>query len=508
MRSSNSKLREEQIKLSGNVRRLNPAYGNHSLQSLVISLSALLTVSMLLFVIVTGAELVSMVPWVVLVLAMVVGTWSLRHLRAQRFDYRNRSTILPAIIGFSIIPIVVVPVLTQTSGQTRSKLSNSGIVRAYDLDSNLAPILILSASVLLAATGAMVGGKIGGSKIRTSFGFGQSFLAQNKERVRLTHSVFLVAGLLGAVVSRFVGVGSVAERGTVQGAGVTVMIGWCLPLAIAMGFSYRHFGDRWRLVASFVGLGLLVSGDVRSPILLVFIGIVVGAVFPIQVDGIPTSRWSEKTRTAVLLFAAVSTALVSAFISSWRGVRIRNEDKSVWGVANDVLGDPLNYIALSGLDSYDGIRLAIAAAKANYESSIFDPLKGVVNLIPRSIYPDKEAWLGNELTLKMLGWQKGGIFLSGVGYFLVLSGSIVVALAIIWVIGAILGFIESRAGTNMMAVTLTAYFAVRFLMGGDAFDIQHVLMLAIACFIVGAVSRVVYAVAQTGEYRFTMKGAL
>ncbi|QRE82578.1 hypothetical protein F1734_21550 [Rhodococcus ruber] len=458
----------------------------------------------------TNGSTSSLIVWAFAVLCVSTVYSVIRWLRCAGSDVVAPAVVGPLMIALGFIPIVLIPVFAQSSGIVGSKLARAGLPIDEALDANIWYVIVLSVSLAFCGAGALWGGIYCMTRGRRSFQ-GKFFASGEGSLVRRTHTVFVALGIVGYFASLGLGLSDGAEsRGAEDGRGLEVMVGWFLPLSISMGFAYRHFGSRRRLAVSLFGCALLLLGGVRSPFLLILVAVVVGSLKS-QRFGI---RGNERTsyRLALLAVIGVGMGLVSAFISQWRGNQIAGENQTVTSLIGEIFGNPLSAVARSGLDSYDGIRLAFIARRSGLEGSAFDPLKGIVNLVPRSIYPDKQQWLGNQLTEELLGWGKGGIFLSGMGYFYFLMGSILVAFALVFAVGFAVGYIEVAAGTNLIAVTLVVYFVLRFLMGGDAFDLHHVLMLCIVCILATFAVRIstfLFPISSTdGGHKVSFGGSL
>lgn len=314
---------------------------------------------------------------------------------------------------------------------------------------------------------------------------------------RKAHAVLYVVGFLGtapSLLSRNIS-DSFAERGTESGAGVLVLASWCLPLAAAIAVSQRHWGSRLRLASTGLAVAMLLASGVRSPLLLIAI-----AALPRLISAIAASRFSVG-RWLTLGVGAYGLFIVAAAISSWRGgIRAgRNPD-----LLAELLRHALNPSAAltsSGIDTLDGLLLVQSVDTRQFDPSMFDLLKVFTTFIPRQIYPDKPPLLSNMISQSVLDFGAAGMFLSGPGYLLVISGSVAAVIALFALGGLTYSLVGSL--TSAVGATVLGYTLLRFVMGGDAFDFYQglTLVLLLVC------ARLAVAAGGTVGRHLTGRGA-
>lgn len=290
---------------------------------------------------------------------------------------------------------------------------------------------------------------------------------------RRAHVLLYAVGFVGtapALITRNIS-DSFAERGTESGAGVLVLASWCLPLAAAIAVSQRHWGSRLRLATTGIAVTMLLASGVRSPLLLIAI-----AALPRLVSAIAASRFSLG-RWLALGAGAYGLFIVAAAISSWRG-GIRA------GRTSDLLAELLRHalnpgtaLTSSGIDTLDGLLLVQSVDTRQFDPSMFDLLKVFTTFIPRQLYPDKPPLLSNMISQSVLDFGAAGMFLSGPGYLLVISGSVAAVIALFALGGLTFGLIGSV--TSAVGGAVLGYTLLRFVMGGDAFDFYQGLTLVL-----------------------------
>lgn len=265
-----------------------------------------------------------------------------------------------------------------------------------------------------------------------------------------------------------------AERGTQEGQGVTVLLWWCLPLGVGIGFLFQHWGSWWRLLLSLIGIALIVNSGVRSPLLLIAIALV-----PLVLKALARARRPARVWFMTSAGAYVLLALGGA-ISAWRGsIRYGNPvsfSQSLW----NSLSNPLRSLTTSGFDTVDGLILVQSLPSGAVDASLLDLFKIFQTAIPRQLFPDKPEFISNIISRDLLGFGAAGMFMSGPGYLILIGGGWLAAV-LLFAAGGLVFRQSAGARFGGVAWLICTYTLVRFFMGGDAFDFyQGLTLVAIA----------------------------
>lgn len=264
-----------------------------------------------------------------------------------------------------------------------------------------------------------------------------------------------------------------AARGTVQGQGAVTVLGWAPALAVSLAVLQRHYHSRGAVAVSVCLLTFLVVSGTRSPLLLIFIAL--GLRF---LAGLRTSR--STLRRSILACALVfvgATMLVS--ISAWRGDLIRGQQASLVKSTEEAATDPFGKLSGAGLDSLDGLVLAMHIDPHSVNAQWDDPFKSITGFVPHQLWPSKPPWLSNRVAKVYLQYGASGMFLSGAGYTWLIWGGVAGSVIAFMLLGFGSSLFLWRTGKAFgVGGLLIVYFLVRFMFGGDAFDGFHVLGLA------------------------------
>jgi len=173
-------------------------------------------------------------------------------------------------------------------------------------------------------------------------------------------------------------------------------------------------------------------------------------------------------------------AVLFVGVSSWRGLVISGQSPSFLSQIYLASLDPFGQLTNGGLDTLDGLTLAIAIDPGRIGATWTDPLKAITNLVPSQIWPSKPEWLGAVVTHYYLNFGgRAGIFLSGPGYlYLVFGGVFGMAMAF-FAIGFAFETLLGRLRKPQILIGLALYFLFRFFIGGDAFDIFNTITLLV-----------------------------
>jgi len=280
-----------------------------------------------------------------------------------------------------------------------------------------------------------------------------------------------------------------AERGTQSGQGLLVLAGWCLPVGVACGFMYSHWGSKWRLLLSLLGLALIVSGGTRSPLILIAV-----AFLPALLLRLARSKRLVQTLIIALGGAYVLLSLAIA-ISAWRGSIRYGTPQPLGDEFIRALQDPFGGLTSSGIDTVDGLLFVQALPPNSVDATLWDLRKVFTTAIPSQLYADKPEMISNILSSQYLGFGTAGMFLSGPGYLILITGGVLGAVLLFALGGAVFRWIGGR-NFGGMAWLLSTYTLIRFAMGGDAFDFYQGLTLvavSVAALVISKAGHVVNA---------------
>ena len=188
-----------------------------------------------------------------------------------------------------------------------------------------------------------------------------------------------------------------SERGTQEGQGFLVLAWWCLPLGIAIGFLFKHWGSKLRLILGLIGIAMIVNSGVRSPLLLIAIAFIPRLVSTIARSGRPLKTWSAAILGSYALVA------IGGAISVWRGSIRYGNPVSFGSALLNAVADPLKALTSSGIDTVDGLLLVYSLPTNIVDANLLDLLKVVQTAIPSQIYPDKPEFLSNIISRELLG---------------------------------------------------------------------------------------------------------
>lgn len=312
-----------------------------------------------------------------------------------------------------------------------------------------------------------------------------------RQRVASYRPVFLALLGIGIAVTLATGqrvdAAVLDQRGQVSGQGILAVLSQMLPLALVVGILYRHWESR--VLAALSGVGLLVYVTfVQSRSMLLCVGLAVA------VRVILTFRRRRVHLGDVLLLLVLgylATWFIVAF-GQWRSaIRYYGQsDFAYW--LRESLPFPWQQLSSRGsLDTLDGLMLSINVDRTAVGASVLDPLKGIVNLVPSQLWAGKPEFLGPRITHQYTDFGgRSGIFLSGPGYLhVVFSGVVGMALASL-ALGLAASYLFSRTRRSPVLTVLVLYGLFRFMIGGDAFDLQYCLTLLLSLWLAVGVTRV------------------
>lgn len=295
-----------------------------------------------------------------------------------------------------------------------------------------------------------------------------------------TAVVLATLGLAGVSTISFTGQQEAfITRGQDSGNGLQALLYWASSVYVAyVIISWKRSASKFFLILAFLYSVLLFMSANRSPMALIFIAVLIRVIL----DG----------RHRVLKFGALLTPLVFlvfAYQSTWRGMVARGAPAGPSDVLTAVIRDPLNAIQRVGFDSIDGMVLAQSLLDKGFPAQYFDPLLSILNFVPRQLWEDKPVLLGSTIGQDFLGLTAGGIFISGPGYFSLVTGSLMGGTILFIASIAIAKHLIIRFGSDAVLSCAILYFIARFPLAGDAFDIFLTLQIVVIYFIAQIPSR-------------------
>lgn len=330
-----------------------------------------------------------------------------------------------------------------------------------------------------------------------AFAIGESLLTRIARKPTLTvdleffaptktlANVLLGIGLLANLNAVSAGVGEgFNTRGEATGVGLMSMASWALAIGIALSVLHSHWGSRGRFAISAAGALLLLAAGVRSPLVLI-----ATAAIPRIIVYLATHRHPIRTWLCALagtdLFIAVGTGL-----NLWRGSIRHGTPGNLSGFIFEAAMNPFSAMTRSGTDTVDGLLFVQALPDDAIDTSPLDLIKAVTYLVPRQLYPGKPPLISNELSAEYLHFGTSGMFLSGPGYLILIGGGAMAALVGFLVLGAGYARLASFRGTGLLWLLVT-YTAIRFFMGGEAYDFFKGFQLGLTCLLALAIAAIV-----------------
>ncbi|MCD1144954.1 hypothetical protein LQU92_06820 [Kocuria sp. LUK] len=250
-------------------------------------------------------------------------------------------------------------------------------------------------------------------------------------------------------------------RGQGSGNGLQALFYWASAVYVAyVVTAWKREAGRFFPALAAVYTALLFLSANRSPIALILIAILIRIV--------ADKRYGILKSGALL---APLIFLVFSYQSTWRGLLARGAPAAPTDVLLAVTRDPLNAIQRVGFDSIDGMVLAQSLLDKGFSPQYFDPLLSVLNFVPRQIWENKPVLLGSTIGQDFLGLTAGGIFVSGPGYFSLVSGSVLGGIVLFVFAMFIAKLLISYFAFDAILCCSVLYFVARFPLAGDAFDI-------------------------------------
>jgi hypothetical protein len=282
-----------------------------------------------------------------------------------------------------------------------------------------------------------------------------------------------------------------SQRGQVRGAGLSQLLTDCLLDGVALGVLKKHWNSKVLCACSVIATLLYVRATTsRSPLLFLALAVLLRLALEARqvIDSRRAARRQSRSGSkqvriiaAALLVLYLSAVLVVSF-AQWRTEVVQTGHGSFVQQLGRATENPFSPLAEKGsLDTLDGLVLAIHANRGDVGATWTNPGMAIVGLIPYQLWPDKPADLGPTVSHYYTDFGGGaGIFLSGPGYlYLVFDGGVPVALGFL-LFGALTSFLVRRWSAAPLFFLFWFYFLARFIVGGDAFDLQYVIELVLA----------------------------
>jgi len=405
--------------------------------------------------------------------SVAVAITSLRATWAQREGPPPMVRFGSGLLGLAMLLGVVVPGVLLTTGAEDPKLPDKG----YPLADLSAEVAAAYAIFLLVFLAFVVGERL------TAYVLARQRHPTPTRQLRVgidTRGTYFALVGIGTAITLYSRVLDpsgrsqeevFATRGQVEGAGAETLLGWSIPLGIALAVVHRHWGSRRLVTLNALLAIVLISQGTRSPFLLI------GVAMLIRFVGSPSLRRRPARSISLAVVAGYLGVALAVGIADWRGDVIREPTASLSDSLIEATRSPLTGLGDAGLDSLDGLILARNADRAAVGASWTDLHKAITGFIPHQIWPEKPEWLSVVVTHHYIHFGGSGIFMSGAGYGLLLFGGTEGAILLFLVLGAISAIVYRRLSADSLLTVLWTYFLLRFFFAGDAFDAFHVLGL-------------------------------
>jgi len=265
------------------------------------------------------------------------------------------------------------------------------------------------------------------------------------------------------------------------GQGIPILLRTFLITGTSLSIYFWFHKSRVVLVLTAVSMLILISGNVRSPLIVIGIAYIARWLPKLREIGIKTIVLSI---TLVLLFSFVATTM-----SAMRSNIVRNEGLNASEIISTNLKNPILGIYGAGLDTLDGYRFSREIADRE-QGRPLDLLNIVLTFVPRQIWDTKPTDFSVDMSSKYLGYRVSGQFLSPVGYLTLIFNSYLLGLLALAILIVIYSLLSKRYFTTFWnAILLTVAF--RFLIGGSSFDIYYGLTLVVPILVFSFLSKLI-----------------
>jgi hypothetical protein len=419
------------------------------------------------------AHLGSVAPWTLWWMLLAATVWILargavRVLSGEQSAGAGTQGLGSVILAAGTLAAVLLPGAQLLLGTSQLRLATYGL-DPPDLDSALSAAFTVFLVALLAFWA--------GERIAARVPARPPKLALRPPKLapvadeRLTYVVLVIASLVVHLAAPSAGL----EDRAALGHGVTNVLGWGIPLAIALGIVKRHWGSRALAATSLcLFFGIVLQLGTRSPLFLIGI-----AVAHRLISGARRHR-RPLGRAALLVLLVYLAATAAIGVSAWRYQVSHQQSASLVNELADAAANPFHDLSTRAqLDSLEGLVLSMQVDRSHVQASWLDPTKALINFVPRQLWPGKPQWLGPEVTHSYLNvGGNAGVFLSGPGYAWIVFGGMLGVIGTFLVLGWTTQRLYSRRALAEGGALLVSYFCLRFFFGGDAFDLFQVLGLA------------------------------
>lgn len=374
--------------------------------------------------------------------------------------------VISALVGTLYVACLFVPAQLQSNDLVVSKLVRASVLGPpYDYE-----IAILSSAwtvelfiVLLSEILALIIYRI----MRESKALSRVY---NSDLLSLIVSkraslILITVGIFANIVFP---AGSIEDRGAESGQGVFVILKNCLVIGLAVLSFYKFFDSKKLIFVAFMGVCFLISGNVRSPLLVVLLGYAAGVI----------ARKEIKVSSLFgFAFLGVVLAVAGAFMSAYRGEMIKGRIPDPVIVLNETMSNPFVAAYQSGVDTLDGYRLS-AKVQPGEPSDPKNLLVAFTTFIPRAVWPNKPTDLSIRISARYLHYGAGGAFLSPIGYLRLAMGGYIRAVAVWGIIIFILSSVYIRQYRTIIGLFIIN-MTFRLTLAGSPFDIYYTLTLAL-----------------------------
>ena len=441
----------------------------------------------------------------VVVFPLVLGTrWAAQCRQGVRSG-RGMANLGGIILCFGTLLAVSLSGWELLSGRRTSKLAEIG-VHVSDLKGDVTRAYL----IFLLCVGGYAVGQFVARRARPSQASGrkrETQEARSKTSMLASPMTYLV--LVGfSIAAKILHPGGsqqvvFSSRGLVQGNGIFTTLSWGAALAAVLGLVHHHWGSRLLAIVTLASMVWYVAiSSSRSPLVVAGIAILVRLGYAASLR-----RMAGRALVGILLVVYLGSALAIA-VSGWRGEIVRHQPASFLADFGDALKNPLGRLSggvsasgsgVAGVDTLDGLVLAEHVDRGAVGASVFDPLKAVANLLPRQLWPSKPDWLSDVVTHYYTSFSSGsGIFLSGPGYLLIVTGSVWGAVVAFGLVGFAAEELVQTFATPSVWLVILCFCLMEFFFGGDAFVVFHALSLCIDVLAAWAIASLLYRLQVMG----------
>jgi hypothetical protein len=290
----------------------------------------------------------------------------------------------------------------------------------------------------------------------------------------------IVLLLIGGIATIVFPATDLADRAA-EGQGVANILRSSMVAGLAVMAFCRFFDDRRFMGVAFICVCFLVLKNIRSPLLLVFLGYIAGMIARGELRG---------NRLVILMFAGVLLAGVGSYMSNMRANIARGFGMTSTEVLAETLENPWIAPYSAGIDTLDGYRLSQYIAPFE-RPDYLNIMTVFTTFVPRAIWPSKPEDLSVSISSRWLHYKGSGQFLSPIGYLTIAYGGYIFGVAVFFILFGIGQFLYLRSIPGpLSSFIFTIEF--RFLLGGSPFDIYYGLTFILQFIVVYVISKFVF----------------